>query len=543
MKRKNVSKVFLFAAMAICLMAAGLLSSRKAQAQTYVKYGFEPKSITWVCNGKNNVNAVMFCGYTKDGRKYKLKPRFYSLDTRILQISKDGNVGVNDKLRGAKKSGSTKLCATYNGRNYYCNVKKVNPKINKKSISLCLGGKESFKLKMSDIKDVNGKNLKCTWTSSKPDCIEVNPKTGAVKAKKECENETITCDVDGKRKYTCKVSVSKNKVSQITLSESTMTLSKNESRMLTAAVEPANAYNKEVAWTSDNNTVATVDENGFVTAHNAGTATITAVAEDDASIKASCVVTVPMSGNEVTLSSSDLTITEGTKSLSINDTTGQITADKVAWTVSDSKIISIKNTSGLQNEVTGLANGTARVYAKVTFADGTQKTLECLVTVTLMNREISAVLSAKNPSSSANSLSQDGIVYLTITNNTSKAIAMMRYDMDIFLTIGKTEYSMSYMDGNGNDENFLYESSGQVSCIERGNKRTYALIASNSEQTEELRKQAKEFKTGILKFYYYDEDGKQHLIKVAANGSETETLSSVTGEIINSSEVRSWRNN
>ncbi|MCI5884495.1 MAG: hypothetical protein MRZ84_10795, partial [Eubacterium sp.] len=113
MKRKNVSKVFLFAAMAICLMAAGLLSPGTAKAETYVKYGFEPKSITWVCNGKNNVNAVMFCGYTKDGRKYKFKPRFYSLNTRILQISKDGNVGVNDKLKGAKKSGSTKLCATY----------------------------------------------------------------------------------------------------------------------------------------------------------------------------------------------------------------------------------------------------------------------------------------------------------------------------------------------------------------------------------------------------------------------------------------------
>lgn len=542
MKRKIVSKLLWFVVMAVCFMAGSLLLPDVAQAQNYVKYGFEPESITWVCNGKNNVNAVMFCGYTKNGDKYKLKPVFSSLDTRILQIGADGNVGINEKIKGTKKSGSTKLCALYNGKKYYCNVKKVNPKINKKSISLCLGEKENFQLRMADIKDVNGKNLKCVWTSSKPGCVEVDPDTGYVKAKKECKNETITCNVDGRRKYTCKVSVSKNKVKQVKLSENALTLQKNENRMLTATVLPSKAYNKKVNWTTDNDTVATVDEQGFVTAHNAGTATITATAEDDTSIKAVCVVTVPMSGNEVTLSSTDITITDDTKMLSINDTTGQITADKVAWTVSNSKIITIKNTSGLNNEVTGIANGTALVYAKITLGDGTQKTLECSVTVSLVNKEISAVLSSKNPSSSANSLSQDGIVYLTVTNETSKAIALMRYDMDIVLTIGQTDYSMNFAEG-ANDENFLYESTGQVSCIERGNKKTYALTPYDSEETEALRKQSKDFKTGTLKFYYYDEDGRQHLVKVIANGKETDTLSSVTGEIVNSSEERIWRNN
>lgn len=542
MKRKKFSKVLLYVAMVAGLMVGSLFLPDVAEAENYVKYGFEPKSITWVCNGKNNVNAIMFCGYTKDGRKFKLKPKFSSMNPKILQISSDGNVGVNDKVKGTQKSGSTKLCAVYHGKTYYCNVKKVDPRINKKSISLCLGGKESFKLKMADIKDVNGKNLKCVWTSSEPGCVEVDGNTGYVKAKKECKKAVITCNVDGKKEYKCKVTVRKNKVSQLTLSENAMTLQKNETRTLAAAVLPEKAYNKKVTWTSDNSAVATVDDQGVVTAHNAGTATITATAQDNTSIQAGCVVTVPMSGNEITLSSADLTITDGTKTLSVNDITGQITADKVAWTVSDSKIISMKNTSGLQNEVTGLANGTAFVYAKVTLGDGTQKTLECSVTVSLVNREISAVLSSKNPSSSANSLSQDGIVYLTITNETSKAIALMRYDMDIVFTIGKTEYTMNYMDGNGNDENFLYESGGQVSCIERGNKRTYALTAYDSEAAEALQKQSKEFKTGILKFYYYDEDGKQHMVKIAAKGNETETLSLVTGEVINSSESRIWKN-
>lgn len=546
MKRKNVSKVLLLAVMAVFLLAGSLLFPGEAKAGKYVRIGVEPESITWMCNGDKNVDIVRLAGFDKKGTRYYIKPEFYSCssqDPNILKILPSGSVGINEKEKGVKKSGSTTLCITYNGKKYYCRVKKVNPKINKKSIALRLGGKSTFQLKMSDIKDVNGKKLKCVWTSSNPGCVEVDAASGFVKAKKECKNETITCMVDGQRKYTCKVSVSKNKVQQLTLDQNSLTLQKNENKRLIASVTPSNAYNKNVNWTSDNDTVATVDEQGFVTAHNVGTATITASAEDDASIQAKCVVTVPMSGNEVTLSSTDLTITEGTKTLSINDSTGQITADKVAWTVTDSKIISVKNPNGLSNEVTGIANGTARVYAKITFADGTQKTLECVVTVSLASTEISAVLSSKNPSSSANSLSQDGIMYLTVENKTAKAIALMRYDMDMVFTIGSKEYSIMYMEGNGNDENFLYESSGQVSCLERGNKKTFALIPSDTESTEALRKQAKEFKSGTLKFFYYDENGKQHLVKLTANGKETETLSSVMGEVVNSSELRTWRNN
>ena len=74
----------------------------------------------------------------------------------------------------------------------------------------------------------------------------------------------------------------------VTLSETALSLTEGESATLTATVEPENATDKAIVWTSSDNAVATV-KNGVVTAVKAGTATITAAC---GSAKAECTVTV-----------------------------------------------------------------------------------------------------------------------------------------------------------------------------------------------------------------------------------------------------------
>lgn len=61
---------------------------------------------------------------------------------------------------------------------------------------------------------------------------------------------------------------------------------------LVATVLPDSTINKYVAWSSSDPTVATVDENGLVTALAGGIATITAMTTDGSNLSASCVVTV-----------------------------------------------------------------------------------------------------------------------------------------------------------------------------------------------------------------------------------------------------------
>lgn len=78
---------------------------------------------------------------------------------------------------------------------------------------------------------------------------------------------------------------------KFTLDEYSCTLEVGQSRALTLGVVPANG-NKSVTWESKNNSVATVDQNGKITAVSAGTATIAAVSNVNANVAAYCVVTV-----------------------------------------------------------------------------------------------------------------------------------------------------------------------------------------------------------------------------------------------------------
>ena len=80
------------------------------------------------------------------------------------------------------------------------------------------------------------------------------------------------------------------KVDAIELSESEKKLNVGKSFTITATVKPDNAWNRTVTWSSSDPSIATVDENGTVTAIAKGEAIITAESADG--VKAECKVTV-----------------------------------------------------------------------------------------------------------------------------------------------------------------------------------------------------------------------------------------------------------
>jgi uncharacterized protein (TIGR02145 family) len=84
-------------------------------------------------------------------------------------------------------------------------------------------------------------------------------------------------------------------VTGVTLNHTTVQMGVSGTLQLTATVLPANADNKNVTWSSSNNSFVTVSTNGLITAVALGTATIT-VTTVDGGKTANCVVTVSPPG-------------------------------------------------------------------------------------------------------------------------------------------------------------------------------------------------------------------------------------------------------
>ncbi len=95
----------------------------------------------------------------------------------------------------------------------------------------------------------------------------------------------------------------KSRVKSIKLSEKKLLLAPGFSARITATVAPDTAEVKEVTWTSSKPEVATVDQNGTVTAVKKGNAKITATATDGSKKKAS--LTVQVKEYDVVLRTSD----------------------------------------------------------------------------------------------------------------------------------------------------------------------------------------------------------------------------------------------
>ena len=147
----------------------------------------------------------------------------------------------------------------------------------------------------------NATNKSVSWKSSNESVATV--KDGTVTAVKEGTAEIAVTTADGSKTAKCTVTVKAKapaivEVSDVSVSPGTLELEVGGSGALTAVVTPANATDGAVTWSSDDETVATVDQNGRVTAIAPGTVTITAKAGGKSS---SCTVTVvgpPSSGGE-----------------------------------------------------------------------------------------------------------------------------------------------------------------------------------------------------------------------------------------------------
>lgn len=136
------------------------------------------------------------------------------------------------------------------------------------------------------------------WRSSNEDVATVDA-NGLVTAVGvgEAEITALASDGSGQRDV-CRVEVVPTMVESIEI-QGGASLKKNHKMELTVAVLPATVTNGTVRWTSSNNALATVEDDGTVTAYAAGDVTITATATDGSGVSGTFALSIvpPMKGD------------------------------------------------------------------------------------------------------------------------------------------------------------------------------------------------------------------------------------------------------
>ena len=160
-----------------------------------------------------------------------------------------------------------------------------------------------------------------------------------------------------------------------------MRLKPGQSQNLALEYLPENTDDKDVEWISDSEDIATVDQNGKVTAKKTGTANIIVCGKTNQEIQASCEVTV-YQDKPVSINKKSASLLQGkTLQLKLNN------ADKgIIWKSSNSGVAKVTQTGKLTAGTSGKATISARYKGK---------TYSCVVTVLPVKQVITYIKSLK----------------------------------------------------------------------------------------------------------------------------------------------------
>ncbi|MDE6491430.1 MAG: Ig-like domain-containing protein, partial [Muribaculaceae bacterium] len=238
---------------------------------------------------------------------------------------------------------------------------------------------ENAQLKTSILPNSSDKTI--VWTSENTKVAQVDD-NGSVKALMEGKTTIKATTITGLY-ATCEVTVVETPAASIKLNKTEATLKATETISLEATIAPETTTDKSVTWSSSDTNIATVDENGVVTAVAVGTATITATTANG--LTATCEITVaetPASG--IVIDKDALGITGDNLEMRVGDTKTinvtvepATTTDKAVTFTSSAPSIASVDADG---KVTALALGETTIT--ITAKSGVSTTIKVTVVAT-----------------------------------------------------------------------------------------------------------------------------------------------------------------
>ena len=250
--------------------------------------------------------------------------------------------------------------------------------LNKTSLVLFRGTSNVTETLTATVIPSNANNKALTWTSSNTSVASVSS-SGVVTGKSPGTATITVLAQDGSGiKVTCKVVV-KQLATSITLDKASLSLNEGEEATLIPSINPLNADDKTVEWTSSDESVVTVDESGKLKAMSKGIATIKAETKDGSGMIATCSVTVKRIVSSIVLDKTSINLVRSTSDvtelLSATIIPNDANNTAVTWTSSNTSVATVSSTG----VVSGKSPGKATIMVTANDGNGAQATCTVIV--------------------------------------------------------------------------------------------------------------------------------------------------------------------
>lgn len=227
-----------------------------------------------------------------------------------------------------------------------------------------------------------------------------------------------------------------------------------ESDAVILTVMPDNASDKTVSWSSEDESIAIVEQTGIIRGMKTGKTSILATSNDGSGKKEKINVEVIIPVEKITLDLPDRTILKGKKvSISAEVLPESASNKKVVWSSSDSTIATVSN-----GTVTGKKGGSVTITAESADASGTKASIDLTVTEPVTSIKIDA------PKELYEGQSQQLTVLVSPESATNKAVIWESSDPDVAyvdhenvlfaMKEGQTTLCVNATDGSGKKAEF-----------------------------------------------------------------------------------------
>lgn len=295
-----------------------------------------------------------------------VSPDYPTTDRGIVWTSSDPAVAEVDKFGVVtfKKPGYTSIKATSTDNIEASATCMINVRIPVTGVTV---DKTEAKMKVgetlriiAEVSPSNAANKNVTWSSTDTSVVTVSD-TGLCTAKAGGSATIVVRTQDGGFVATCMITVYQE-VESIRLSKTTARVGRGSTIRLRATVLPETATNKKVTWSSSDNSIATVNQDGEVTGLKIGDPVIITATTVSGNKMATCKVTVTEPVTGLIISPTSKTLKKG-QYFTIKATvypTDRVTNDTVLWASSNPKVAKVDS----KGKVTAVAGGKATIQAK-----------------------------------------------------------------------------------------------------------------------------------------------------------------------------------